>query len=401
MQAERRLKVRNILIAIAILVAAFGLLALAMMLRPAPPKKPVVDTTPLVEVQPLSAQDWRIEVQSQGSVRAKHETTLVTEVAGVVRELSPRFVAGGLFKKGDVLLRIDQRDYDVAVQQAKAALASAEARLAEEQARAEVARREWESLYKEGRQPTDLALRKPFVAQAEAAIESAKADLAAAERKLERTIIRAPYDGMVRERRVDLGQYVNIGNPLGVIFATDKAEVRLPVTDTDLAFIDVQGIGQQVSTVEVRLIGTTAIDPGEWQAKLVRGEGVVDDLNRMHYFVAEVADPYGLKNKSKAPLKVGAFVDARITGRLVDAVYTVPRRLIRQNQQLLVVDAEQTLQFRQVELLRTDSERAYFKNGIQAGDQAVLTAMETPVAGTKVRLQNGSAEQPPATEVAP
>ena len=379
--------------ALAIVVVAIMLVVALWALRPEPPKKEIPISLPLVEVQEMLPTRTQMSISSQGAVTAKNETTLVAEVSGVVRSIAKAFVAGGTFKEGDVLLRIDPRDYEVSVQQSKAALANAKAKLTEELARAEVARREWDGLYKEGKSPTDLALRIPFVDQAKASVDSAKADLAASERRLERTVIRAPYDGMVKERKVDLGQYLNIGTPMGLVFSTEVAEIRLAIPDTDIAHL-MSNRPRFAPGQSVVLSATYSGIEVDWLATIVRSEGVVDPRNRMHYLVAEVDDPYRLKPKAEgSPLKIGTFVQARIAGNEVDNVIRVPRRLLRNQNDLVVVDKDNALQFRQIDVLRTDAQYVYFINGTQAGDRALLTAIETPVSGTKVRVR-GDEETP-------
>ena len=378
-------------IAFAIVVVAIAAVFMLWKLRPEPPKKEIPVSLPLVEVQEMTPTRTQMLISSQGAVTPKNETTLVAEVSGVVRSIANPFVAGGTFKKGDVLLRIDPRDYEVSVQQSKAALANAKAKLTEELARAEVARREWDGLYKEGKSPTDLALRKPFVEQAKAAVESAEADLAASERRLERTVIRAPYDGMVKERKVDLGQYLNVGTPMGVVFSTDVAEIRLAIPDTDIAHLMLNG-PRLVPNQKVVLSATYSGIDVDWDAKVVRSEGVIDPRNRMHYLVAEVVDPYRLNTRATGyPLKIGTFVQARIEGNEVDNVIRVPRRLLRNKNDLVVVDEKSELQFRKIDVLRTDAQNVYFINGTQAGDRALLTAIETPVSGTKMRVRGDEA----------
>ncbi|MCJ8167878.1 efflux RND transporter periplasmic adaptor subunit [Atopomonas sediminilitoris] len=375
------------LAALIVLLGA-AILSAAIVFKPEAPKKPQPNRLPLVDVLPLSAADITLSVYSQGSVQARNATALVAEVAGEVIELAPAFEAGGVFAQGDVLLRIDPHDYQVAVQQADAALASASAKLAEELGRAEVARREWASLIKQGRKPSDLALRKPFVDQARAAVSSSTADLAAAKRKLARTQIRAPYAGMVRQRQADLGQYMNIGTPLGMIFATEVAEIRLPIPEHELPFLysaNAQSLASQQPVSLSAQYGGTRV---EWPAHIVRSEGTVDERNRMHYLVAQVSDPYALApNNPLPPLKVGSFVQARIEGQTLQQVYRAPRTLLRGDRQLLVADADNRLQLRTLTLLRSSQRWLYFQQGTQAGDRAVLTALELPVPGTLVQIK--------------
>jgi RND family efflux transporter MFP subunit len=221
-----------------VLVVAGALIAVALVKnRSAPERLPPEVTWPLVRVQSIEFQDLRMTVKSQGTVNPRTESALVPEVSGRVIEISDSFVSGGFFAEGDVLLRIDPHDYEQALVQARAQVAQADLLLARELAEQEVANEEWEELGADDPAPA-LTSRKLQVADAEARLSSAKAALVRAERDLERTAVQAPYEGRVREKHVDLGQFVNRGNAVGTLYAVDYAEIRLPLPDQDLAFLD-------------------------------------------------------------------------------------------------------------------------------------------------------------------
>jgi RND family efflux transporter MFP subunit len=249
-------------------------------------------------------------VTSQGTVKPRTETTLVSEVSGKVVSVSEHFIAGGFFRKGDVLLQIDPSDYRTAVKRVQANLASREARLSEEVARSEQALKDWNNLNRKG-QPSDLVLRKPQLADARANVQAAEADVQKAERDLQRTNITVPYDGLVRVKRVDIGQYVTPGTQLGVTFAIDSAEIRLPLSDNDMAFLELPSAtnraGKPLPSVILRADNVGA--SGQWEAVIIRTEGVVDEASRVIYAVAQVIDPYGILGQStQEELKVGTFI---------------------------------------------------------------------------------------------
>jgi len=230
-------------------------------------------------------------------------------------------------------------------------------------------------------------------ASAAAALAAAEADLVNAERNLERTRISLPYDGMVRSKDADIGQYVNPGTRLGVTFATDYAEVRLPLTDQDLAFIDLPDAAAISATGSAKGPDVTlsAVQKGRmqsWQASIVRTEGVVDESSRVTYAVARIPDPYGLAAKiaGKTPLPMGTFVAADIAGVTVSNVVRIPRTALRANSQLLIVDDDHRLRIRNVEILRADAQYAYLKSGAVAGDRISLTTIESPLNGMLVRI---------------
>ncbi|MGI0117299.1 efflux RND transporter periplasmic adaptor subunit [Zooshikella sp. RANM57] len=377
-------------------ITPIGLLALAsaatwqlsnMKPEPAKSEKPV---TPLVvETKPLTEETVQFRVTSQGTINPRTETTLISQVAGTVLEISPAFVSGGTFKKGDILLRIDAIDYQVAVEQAKAQLAQAEAKLMEEQGKAEAARTDWTQRGRSLKQANDLVLRKPYVQEAKAAVHAAKADLHKAQQYLARTEIRAPYDGMTKARQVDVGQYVTTGTQLGDTFATDYAEVRLPVKRSDMPYLNLPDFGQsEFKGPKVTLVSNHNPDH-QWQAVIIRQEAVVDTKTRMHYLVARIKDPYSLtsaKPKAQAPLPIGSFVKATITGITAENVIKIPRHLLINRQQLLVIDKNDTLRIHPVKLIREQRASAFIKNNFTEGDRLCLTAIPNPIPGLQVSI---------------
>ena len=374
-----------IIILISAVVVAIGLGAMRK-----PPAKVVEQRLPLlVNTSELAPQDLTYRIASQGTVSPKLETTLMSEVNGRIIRVAENFVAGGFFKKGDLLVQVEPADYLTAVKAAEAALAGAKAQLEEERARARVAETEWRS-FTEGKAPA-LGLRQPQLASALANVQSKEAELERAQRDLARTEIRAPYDGMVRSRMANLGQFISRGSQLGMILGTEVAEVRLALTDTDFGFLPQQQA--QVQQIPVILSATIAGQPLQWQANIVRTEGVLDERSRVIYAVAEIQDPYQ-REGTGIPLQFGRFVQAQISGIAATQVTKVPRHLLRPGNQLLVVDAEQQLQFRQVQLSRADADFAYIGSGFEAADRLVISPVTNPLAGTQVRLT----EQQPVAE---
>lgn len=329
-------------------------------------------------------EDIQYRIASQGTVQPKLKTSLISEVNGRITEVSENFVEGGFFAKGELLVKVEQDDYLTAVKAAEANLARASASLEEEKARVRVAEEEWAS-FTEGVAP-ELGLRRPQLARELANVRSAEAELERAVRDLSRTEIRAPFAGMLQSRSVNLGQFISRGSNLGMIFGTDLAEVRLPLTDHDTAFITLPSRGQG-DYPEVQLTAAIAGNLHQWQGSLIRTEGVLDERSRVIYGVVQVDDPYQLQAHSKAePLRFGRFVQAQIAGVSSQQVVVLPRNLLRPQNQVLLVDAEHKLEFRDVTVQRTDERYAYVTAGLQAGDLLAISAMPNPLPGMQVRL---------------
>ncbi|MGB5292939.1 MAG: efflux RND transporter periplasmic adaptor subunit [Lysobacterales bacterium] len=356
-------------------------------------------TAVLVEAVEAQAQSLNFIVQSQGSVRPRTQTTLVAQVSGIVVSVSDDFVAGGFFRAGEVLLEIDASDYRTALKRAEAALASRKAKLAEEKSRSEQAVKDWRNLGRAG-DPPDLVMRKPQLADAEASVMAAEADIEKARRDLERTRISVPYDGLLRERRVDIGQYVTPGTQLGVSFAVDTAEVRLPLAAADLAFLDLPRSTdvQMEDYPEVSLAADFGGMTKTWEARLIRTEGVLDESSRVLYAVASVVDPYGLLGASRQDeLRMGTYVRAAINGRYVDDVVVLPRFVLRNDNTVLVANEERELEVRDVEVARAEARQVYITKGVSNGELVITTTLDAPIPGTRLVIRGEAPVNQPET----
>ncbi|MEJ2273619.1 MAG: efflux RND transporter periplasmic adaptor subunit [Woeseiaceae bacterium] len=361
------------LLIVAILAAAVAAFMLLTSLKQEPPKTERTRPDPLVDVLVLEEMTAHFEVRSQGTVKPKTETVLSAEVSGTIIWISPKFVAGGIFSADEELLRIDPTNYVVAVEQAEALVAQ---RQIEHDGASKLLSRGYRA--------------EAEYASAAAALAGAKAELVRARRNLERTRIRLPYRGMVRAKETDLGQFVNPGSRLGVVFAIDLAEVRLPLTDTDLAFLDLPGAAQIAASgsAEGPRVTLSAVQEGRRvsrEAQIVRTEGVVDEKSRVTYAVTRILDPYALDTDAAA-LPVGTFVDAVIAGKEAHDVIQVPRAVVRGSNQLLFVDDDNKLRIRSVEIVRADADHVYIVSGASPGERVVTTVLETAVNGMPVRV---------------
>lgn len=377
-------KLIKIVLPIVIVVVAVGLLVFLSKARQPAEQRDELPTGVLVDAITAHVEDIQYRIVSQGTVQPKLMTSLISEVNGRIIEVSPNFVEGGFFAKGELLVKVEQDDYLTAVKAAEANLARASASLEEEKARVRVAEGEWAS-FTEGVAP-ELGLRRPQLARELANVRSAEAELERAARDLRRTEIRAPYAGILQSRSVNIGQFISRGTSLGMIYGTDIAEVRLPLTDHDTAFIHLPTRGQG-DYPDVQLSAVIAGRLQQWQGKLIRTEGVLDQRSRVIYGVVQVNDPYQLTLSNQAePLRFGRFVQAQVQGVASQQVVVLPRNLLRPQNQVLLVDAEYKLEFRDVIVQRTDERYAYVAEGLVAGDLLAVSAMPNPLQGMQVRL---------------
>ena len=363
-----------------ILLTAVAIAVAMVRMKPPPPKKEVVDLDPLVEVLVLETMTANFEVTSQGTVLPRTETVLSAEVAGTITHISPKFIAGGVFKANEVLLRIDPINYEVAVDQA-------EALVKQRQIEYDGASKLQQQGY---RAEAELA-------SAAAALAGAKAELVRARRNLQRTYIRVPYEGIVRAKEADLGHFVNPGTRIGVVFATDYAEVRLPLTDLDLAFVNLPNaaeIAHSGSSVDGPAVTLTATQKGRtqsWEARIVRTEGVVDVTSRVTYAVSRIDDPYALRSDA-VPLPIGTFVSATIAGSEAENIIRVPRSVVRGSDELVFVDDDNKLRIRKVGIVRGDANFVYLGGGASVGERVVMTSLETPINGMAVRVKGDESQ---------
>ena len=374
-----------------LVLGAIMLAILMSALKPEPLKAEEPEAALAVKTQILNRTEVTLSVESQGTVRPRTRTTLISEVSGTVLEVSDYFIVGGSFDAGDMLMRLDPTDHEVALQRAKAQLISANALLELEKARAVQAKKEWEMTGRPEADAPILALRKPYLAEAEANILQAKAQLKQAELKLQRATIRAPYAGMVSLKSVDVGQYVTTGSRLGETFAIDFVEVRLPLTEKDLSQMEAMSFQNSDAVNTVALSGSANGNPASWSAVIVRSEGVVNELNRSQYVVARISNPYKLNQTltaSTPALLVGTFVTAKLKGKTLDNVFKVPRSALLQGSKVAVVDDMQRLQINSVNVVFSDEDYYYVSTGLKEGAEVIVSAIGTPIEGQKLEVKN-------------
>ena len=361
--------------------------------RPVVESRPPVVPPPLVRAAVVSLDTVRITVRSQGAVIPRTESALSAETDGQIVYVSPSFVPGGFFEKDELLVGLDPRDAELAVTRAAADTARFATALQIEQEEARLAQAEWRQLGSGA--PMPLVLREPQLAQARANLEASVAALQQAKLNLERTEIRAPYAGRVRKKNVDVGQFLRRGEALATIYAINYAEIRLPIPDEELAFFDTpmqfRGEAARAAGPRVVISAEFAGRRHRWDGTVVRMEGEIDPMSRMVYAVARVQNPYGRgANPDRPPLGIGMFVEAEILGRSYPGIAVLPRTAMHGENRIAVIDEENRLRFRNVDVLRVESNRVLILGGIETGERVCLSALETQVDGMEVRILESS-----------
>ena len=377
------------LISIAILASAVGGAFVMIQTRAAPTQLEREIPVLLVDAIEARREPVIFRVTTQGAVTPRTESILVSEVSGQIVEAASNYVSGGFFRKGELLLRIDPRNYQSALKSAQANVARVQTQVAKEYALANFALDDWKTLRDLNASTgpiSDLALRKPQLAEAIAESISAEAALEKAQEDLNRTSIRAPYDGMVQEKHADVGQYVNTGSQLALIFATDYAEIRLPITQRALALVALPSADGSSVPLPVTLTSQAGKIQHTWQGLIVRSEGVFDSASRVLYVVAQVEDPYNQSGRNGELLRIGTFVTASIQGRFGGALFTIPRHALQRGETLWIIDEQQKIYPRDVQIVSTDEEYAYVDGGLVNGDRYTITPIDQPLPGMPVRV---------------
>jgi len=372
-----------------IILISMGLAIYLLKSAPEAKRRPKKVKIPVVEVIEAAPQNYQIQLNSRGTVTPRTESTLIPEVAGSIIKISSKFRDGGFFEKGTTLLQIDPSDYELAVTTAMADEAKMLLALREEEARSTQAKRDWARLGIAA-EAGELALRAPQLVSARAALAAAEARVKQAKTNLERTHIRAPYAGRIVEKNVDVGQYVSPGTSLARIFAIDYLEVRLPLTDHQLAFINLPETyrGGKVKGQGPDLLLTSDVGGHryKWKARLVRAESSIDIASRQLFVIAQVDDPYKDDGSNRPQLKIGQFVQAKIEGQLLKDVFVLPRDIISGESKLLIIDQNSCIKYREVEVLWRDKENVVLKSGLSTGDKIISTQMPYAVEGTLVKV---------------
>ena len=379
-------KVTKIIIPVSIIGL---LLVLAMFIRTNPPERTQRFAPPaqamVVNAAQVQLQDYRIQLESYGSVQPRTQSTLTAQVSGQIVYVNPNIRDGGFFNKDDVLVSIDPRDYEANVRIAQAVLMDARQTVADASSRSELAREDWSSLGNEG-EPPELVLRLPQLEAARAGVISAEATLQKANLQLERTRIVAPFAGRALKQSADIGQVVSPNSEIAVIYATDYVEVRLPIRNRDLAYIDLPELYRDVASANFEInaqIVSDLIGRTVWDARLVRTEGAIDESARQLHVIAQIGDPFSKSVDERPQLKIGQYVTAIMAGRLLQDVLVIPNSAIYQGSYVYVVEND-VLQRRNMEITWQNDHDAIIQKGLSDGDILVTTPLGQVTSGVRV-----------------
>jgi len=404
---------KKIFFPIFLFAAMFGIAWYLVQLRPEPKAKNIVKKIPFVEVVVVNKQSLRSSIRTYGTARPRTQTTLIAEVAGIIEQVAPfpnevnpsknqkgvqaSFRAGGFFRKGDLLLKIEDVDLRASVAEAKANLSRVQLQLVQEQELAKQAKIEWGE--RDWNKAPELVKRIPQILKAEAEAEAAQAKLGQARHNLARAQVKAPFEGRILQTMADVGQRVGGGtsSALAEVFALNSAEIDLSLSRAEMRFLGFSdgSASQEVDEIEAEVLDTSG--KVAYKGILERSGGVVDQKTRLNKLVARVdncfSNPFRESSEPEPePLRVGQFVNLRLLGTKVQA-FVVPDSAFRSQDTVLVVDSENELRSRKVTTLHLDGKDVWVTRGLKNGDRVCVTPVEIIAEGMKVRIANSAAEQ--------
>lgn len=385
---------------ILVLIGSIGGFIAMGALKPQPEEKEDVVKAIPVLTDVAVQDDVTLTVDVQGEVQPRTEINLVPQVNGLITYMSPKFIEGGRFRKGDLLVRVEPAEFELRVTQARANVAQAKTVIAREKSESVLARQDWEDLGRSGA-PTPLTLREPQMAEAEAQLASALARLSEAELQLARTSLYAPFDGRVTMRHVDQGEFVTAGTRLGEIYSVDVMDVRLPMTNADLRRAGLT-LGYEASASDAGIPVTLSADVAgtfsEWKGRIVRTDSRFDSTTRVLFAYAEVRDPFGAGASDGTPLAPGIYVKAAIDGQKLKNVIVIPRSALRGEDKVYLADGD-TLSIKTVSVVSSDRQHAIVQSGLTLGDAVITSPIRGVADGMKIQVvKPGEANAVPASE---
>jgi RND family efflux transporter MFP subunit len=340
-----------------------------------------------------------------GTVKAKNEVDLKPEVSGKIISMNEHLIPGGYFKKDEQLMAIDPGNYELAAKQLASEVAKAEAELQIELGRQRVAQKEYELLgEKVEAEELNLMLREPQLESTRASLDGARTKLEQAKLDLARTIVTSPFNATVISRGANLGSSVSPSTTLASLVGTDTYWVIAPIPVSQLKWIRAGNQASGEASI-ARIYDPAAWGPNQYRLGKVAGlTAKIEDQGRMAEVLIEVHDPLAMqKTKEKIQkLLLGSYVRAEIEGTQIENAAIIERHLIRNGDQLWIMDDQDQLDIRKVEIAFRAQDHVVVTGGIKAGERMVISNLPSPVQGMALRLaKNDTHATPPDAERKP
>jgi RND family efflux transporter MFP subunit len=384
-------KAKSVLLLLCLAVIIAGGVGALSLVRSAPmvKKRPPLKMTPLVRVQEVFPEKQTLVIEAMGTVVPAQELMLKSRVAGEIIDVHPEFFQGGVVRKGEQILQIDDMDYTLLLAQKQSAVADANFELKVELGRQDIARREW-ALLSDGNSDAladaELALRKPHLEKARSDLMAAKADLKAAQLQLERTRINAPFNAVVLKTHVAKGSQVAAQENLASLVGTDTFWVQVSLPVDRLRWIEIPDARRQKGAAVQVFYQGGAVRKG----RVVKLLSDLESEGRMARLLVAVKDPLGLGRKAdnRPPMLIGEYVRVAVQGRQIDAAYRIPRTALRDDTTLWLADMDGKLQVRQVQTIWRDSRSVLITQGLRPGERIIISDLAAPIPGMAVTVDN-------------
>lgn len=376
-------------IVVIILFAGYSISAWIKSSAPTASMQPPEIIAPYVEIQTLTSATQRINIEVFGTVTPKTRIELKSRVAGEIIAVNDEFIEGGVIPQNTEIVRIDPKDYQLAVQSKKAEVATARYNLKLEEGQQIVAQNEWE-LLKDSEafqrvQNTDLALRKPHLEKAKADLAAAQAELAQAELNLSRTKLTLPFNALVLSKSADLGSHVSAQETVAAMVDTEAYYVQASVGVDRLPWLIFPAKpGDAGSKATVYSSGGRTLT-----GHLVKVMGDLEENGRMARVLIEIKDPLGLENPApsgKAPLLLGEYVRVALEGSEVANVISIDRNLLHDNDTVWLLK-DGRLEIVPVDVIWRGRNEIFIGNTELHGREIVITNLPAPISGMQLRLE--------------
>ncbi len=380
--------IAKLLLPVVIVITGIATASYLKKTGPTSERRPPATLAPVVQVKELFPENHHAIINAMGTIIPARHVELKSRVSGEIIDIHPDFIEGGFLKAGEKILQIDPVDYELALVQKEKALADAVYEYKLELGRQEVARREWELLglgKDASAREIELALRKPHLEKALAAITSAEAEVKMAKLDLSRTKIITPFNSLVRARHVNLGSQVAVQQPLADLVGTDTYWIQTSIPVERLNWISIpQKKGDPASSAHI-LYSRHFKKSG----KVVRLMGDLSDEGRMARVLIEINDPLGLeqKNSVQPPLLIGDYVHVQIEGSILENVYQIPRTALRDNAFIWVMNENSNLEIKEIHPIFREVDRIIIDRGIEPGEKLVISDLSAPVHGMPLQLE--------------
>lgn len=374
------------IIPISVLIGSVFIVQAMVAAKPTPEKKPKAQRVVSLYVDEVVSDSIKLSVNSHGEVKPKTEIDLTALVSGQIQFISDKFAEGAEFAKNETLIKIDDAEYKLAVIRAQAQVASARVNVEKEMATSKIKEDQWNRKHSKAK-PTGYALNKPQIAEANAKLRSAEAELENATLNLSRTEIKAPFKGRVMNENIGIGQYITPSTALGHIFSTSIIEVRLPLTDSQLAELNLP-MGFMANENNAPVVNFSAVVGNKnqnWQGRIIRTNASIDKESRLIYAIAEVVNPYGVGADNHTALAVGMYVSASIESNIMQETLILPRLALRSNNRVYVINDNDKLEIRQVTVLSTSDKFVHISSGIKVGEKVVTSTVPVVIEGMAVK----------------